>query len=136
MNHLDALINLDNSWSRHKILNKIKKGQSPKKIVDDFILENKDNIYLVNNLINEKNSKLFDQIENLTKCESILIQRIKEVNKTKDTNSIKRINQLNPLVEIYNSFNPYSFIQNWSNQFVIALLITISLISLTKQAWA
>tara|TARA_Y100001978_G_C23567979_1_gene372651 strand:+ start:210 stop:620 length:411 start_codon:yes stop_codon:yes gene_type:complete len=136
MENLDSLSILDNSWSRDRILNKIKKGQRPKEIVEDFINQNKDNIYMANILINEKNAKLFEYIENLSKCETMLIQRIKDVNKLEDTKDIKNANKLNPLLERYSSFNPYHFIQNWSNQFVIALLITISLISLTKQAWA
>ena len=42
----------------------------------------------------------------------------------------------NTLVKKYNQFNFRLFMRTWSNQFVIGALITISLISLTKQAWA
>ena len=135
MNIKTALIDLDNSWSRDEILEKIKKGQTTDKIVNDFVKANKINIELVSNYMEENQSNLLDDFEKLSICEIKLINEIKLL-KVKD-NKLK-INK-SPSKEVVNKlkdFNFALFLQKWSNNFVIYALILLSLISLTKQAWA
>ena len=134
MNIKNALIELDNSWSRDIILEKIKSGQPTDKIVNDFIKSNKSNIELVSNYV-EKNSNLLENIEKLSICEIKLIEEIKFLQQ----NNIEVIKGESSSEDIQNKFKDFNFalfLQKWSNSFVIYLLILISLVSLTKQAWA
>ena len=135
MNIENALIDLENSWSKDIILEKIKKGHSTDKIVNDFIKSNKDNIELVRNYAQKNNSDLLENIEKISICEIKLIKEIKQLQIT----NIKNIKLDSSSKEIENKLKDFkltSFLQKWSNNFVIYLLILISLISLTKQAWA
>ena len=135
MNIKTALIELDNSWSRDIILEKIKKGQTTDEIVNDFIKSNKCNIELVSNYVEKNNSNILENLENLSICETKLIKEIKSL----QINDIKILKEESSSKEIENKFKDFnfaSFLQKWSNSFVIYLLILISLISLTKQAWA
>ena len=131
----NALIELDNSWSRDIILEHIKKGHPTDKIVNDFIKSNRSNIELVSNYVEKNNSNLLDDIEKLSICEIKLIEEIKSLKinapiKTNEESSSKEIKNK------FENFNFALFLQKWSNNFVIYLLIVLSLISLTKQAWA
>ena len=131
----NALIELDNSWSRDIILEHIKKGHPTDKIVNDFIKSNRSNIELVSNYVEKNNSNLLDDIEKLSICEIKLIEEIKSLKinapiKTNEESSSKEIKNK------FENFNFALFLQKWSNNFVIYLLILISLVSLTKQAWA
>ena len=135
MNIKKALIELDNSWSRDIIFEKIKSGQPTDKIVNDFIKSNRNNIELVGNYVEKNNSNILDNIEKLTICEIKLIQEIKFLQE----NNIKIIKQERSSEDIESKFKDFNFalfLQKWSNSFVIYLLILISLVSLTKQAWA
>ena len=133
MNIKNALIELDNSWSRDVILEKIKKGQTTDKIINDFIKSNRSNIEIVSNYL--ENNNLLENIEKLSICEIKLINEIKCLK----ANNIKILKEKSSSKEIENKFKDFnfpSFLQKWSNSFVIYLLILISLASLTKQAWA
>ena len=133
MNIKNTLIELDNSWSRDIILDKIKSGQPTDKIVNDFIKSNRSKIELVSNYVEKNNSKLLENIEKLSICEIKLIEEIKCL----QANDIKVLKEESSSKEIkFKDFNFASFLQKWSNSFVIYLLIFISLVSLTKQAWA
>ena len=134
MNIENALIDLENSWSKDLILQKIKKGYTTDKIVKDFIKTNKINIELVSNYVENKNSALLDDIEKLSICEIKLINEIKSLN-INDNEITKRESSSIDLDKKFKDFNFASFLQKWSNNFVIYTLILISLISLTKQAW-
>ena len=134
MNIENALIDLENSWSKDLILQKIKKGYTTDKIVKDFIKTNKINIELVSNYVENKNSALLDDIEKLSICEIKLINEIKSL-KINDSEISKRESSSIELDKKFKDFNFASFLQKWSNNFVIYTLILISLISLTKQAW-
>ena len=135
MNIKTALIDLDNSWSRDEILEKIKKGQTTDSIVNDFIKENKFNLELVSNYVVEKKSNLLEDFEKLSICEIKLINEIKILQtndnkiKIEESSSKESENKLK-------DFNFALFLNKWSNNFVIYALILLSLISLTKQAWA
>ena len=77
MNIKNALIELDNSWSRDIILKKIKIGQPTDKIVNDFIKSNKSNIELFSNYLEKNYSNILENLENLSICETKLIKEIK-----------------------------------------------------------
>ena len=135
MNIKTALKELDNSWSRDIIFEKIKNGQAADKIVNDFIKSNRSNIELVSNFIEKNNSNIFENIEQLSICEIKLIREIKAL----QVNDLKILKEEASSKEIKNKFKDFNFalfLQKWSNSFVIYLLILISLVSLTKQAWA
>ena len=134
MNIKNALIELDNSWSRDIILEKIKRGQPTDKIVTDFIKSNKSNIDLVSDYIEKNDSNLLENIEKLSICEIKLIEEIKCLQE--NDIKIKEESSSDDIENNFKDFNFAFFLQKWSNSFVIYLLILISLASLTKQAWA
>ena len=74
---------------------------------------------------------LLDNLIFLSECELKLIKKLKDL-KTKNTKS----NESNLSNEKDIKIDLSLFMKKWSNKFVIIALITISLISLTKQAWA
>tara|TARA_B100001287_G_C22537939_1_gene460685 strand:+ start:380 stop:778 length:399 start_codon:yes stop_codon:yes gene_type:complete len=125
---------LDKNWSREIILSKIKKGQATERIVNDFIEENKNEVNKLIELINLDNYKLLDNLITLSECELKLIKKLKdlEINKIE---SLKTEDQ-NIIAEKDIKLDISLFLTTWSNKFVIIALIAISLISLTKQAWA
>ena len=135
MNIKNALIELDNSWSRDIILEKIKSGQPTDKIVNDFIKSNRNNIELVSNYVEKNNSNLLKNIEKLSICEIKLIEEIMYL-KQSYTKVIKEESSSEDIQNKFKDFNFALFLQKWSNSFVIYLLILISLVSLSKQAWA
>ena len=133
----EALKSLENSWSRENVLVKIKKGEDSEKIVNDFLNTNQQEIETLTNFINPEDKVLFSEIENLSKIESKLINKIKNYNFTKTDLSIKEKGQellIKP--EPKKSFNLGLFMMKWSNKFVFISLLVISAIALTKQAWA
>ena len=135
MNITKALDDLDNSWSKDIILEKIKKGETTDKIVKDFIKSNEITIKLVSNYVETNNSNLLENIEKLSICEIKLIEEIKCLYED-DINNLKEEKSSEDFDNKFKNFNFALFIQKWSNSFVIYLLILISLVSLTKQAWA
>ena len=133
----EALISLENSWSREEVLIKIKYGEDSEKIVKDFFNTNQKQIETLTNFINPKNRVLLNEIENLSNIESKLINKIKNYNFTKTDLSIKeRDQELLRKSEPKKSFNLGMFMMKWSNKFVFISLLLISAIALTKQAWA
>ena len=132
----EALKSLENSWSREEILSKIKNGEDSEKIVNDFLNTNQQEIETLTNFINPEDKVLFSEIENLSKIESKLINKIKNYNFNKTDLSIKEIGQdLLIKAEPKKSFNLGLFMMKWSNKFVFISLLVISAIALTKQAW-
>ena len=136
MNNYDTLNNLEESWSRYRLMEKIKRGQSSEKIVHDFMNENKDNIEILINLLNQKDNDLLTYMESIANCELNLISELRKKESKFNVESGENINNINPISKIYKEFKLSLFMKKWSNQFVIGLLIMISIISLTKQAWA
>ena len=133
----EALKSLENSWSREEVLIKIKNGEDSEKIVNDFFNTKQNEIETLNNFINPDDKILLDEIENLTKIESKLINKIKNYNFTKTDLSIKETDyELLKKPELKKSFNLGLFMMKWSNKFVFISLLVISAIALTKQAWA
>ena len=125
---------LDKSWSREVVLTKIKSGQPLEKIVNEFLNENKSEINKFVDLIHFDNYKMLDNLISLSECELKLIKKLKDLEKNKFNN--KKFNESNLPSKKDIKIDLSLFMKKWSNKFVIITLITISLISLTKQAWA
>ena len=75
-------------------------------------------------------------MEALANCELNLINELRKKENQSNIEVLEDINNINPIAKIYNEFQLSLFMKKWSNQFVIGILIMISIISLTKQAWA
>ena len=136
MNKFEALSILNESWSKQRLIEKIKRGQSSEQIVKDFINENKNNLDIVITLLNKKDNNLLSYMEEIANCELNLINELRKKGTKHNTEVSKNLPDINPITRIYNEFQLSLFMRKWSNQFVIGILIMISIISLTKQAWA
>tara|TARA_Y100001978_G_scaffold11828_1_gene9476 strand:+ start:425 stop:835 length:411 start_codon:yes stop_codon:yes gene_type:complete len=136
MNNYEALNILDESWSKQRLIEKIKKGHSSERIVHDFINENKNNLEIVINLLNKKENNVLSYMEAVANCELNLINELRKKERKSNIEKAENTIDINPISKIYKEFQLSVFIEKWSNQFVIGILITISIISLTKQAWA
>ena len=131
------LNSLEKSWERDDILLKIKNGSDTDKIVNEFLLNNEIQINELNTLLRPENIDLLNQIEQLSTCESKLINKIKNLNYSENTKNHHVTNHKNILPPNRVSPNTISsFMINWSNKFVVITLLTISAIALSKQAWA
>ena len=136
MNNYEVLNILEKSWSKQRLIEKIKRGQSSKQIVQNFINENKNNLDILMNLLNQQDNKVLSYMEEIANCELNLINQLKK-KEVKSNIEIKENNiDINPIAKVYKEFQLSLFMKKWSNQFVIGILIMISIISLTKQAWA
>jgi len=132
-----VLNSLEKSWERDDILLKIKNGLGTDKIVNEFLVKNKMQIRELNNLLRPEDIDLLNQVEQLSTCESKLINKIKNLNCLENNENQHKINQIRILQSNRGAFNRISsFMINWSNKFVVIALLTISAIALTKQAWA
>ena len=86
---------------------------------------------------NKTNFDLLNQIEQLSTCESKLINKIKNLNYLENNENHHILNQKNIVPSNRVSLNKIcSLMINWSNKFVVIALLTISAIALSKQAWA
>jgi len=131
------LKSLDKSWERDNILSNIKKGISTDDIVNDFLAKNEKQIKELNSLLRKEDIDLLNQVEQLSTCESKLINEIKNLNFLENNENHHTLNQKKILPSNRVPFNKIStFMINWSNKFVIIALLTISAIALSKQAWA
>ena len=136
MNNYEALNILDKSWSKQRLIEKIKKGQSSEQIVQNFINENKNNLDIVINLLNQKDNNVLNYMEEIANCELNLINELRKKECKSNTETKENIVDINPITLFFKEFQLSLFMTKWSNQFVIGILIMISIISLTKQAWA
>ena len=133
----EALKSLETAWSREDVLIKIKNGVNSEKIVNDFFYTKKQEIETLTNFINSEDKVLLNDIENLSKIESKLINKIKNYGFKKTNLSVKEKDQEYFIkYESNKSFNIGLFMMKWSNKFVVISLLFISAIALTKQAWA
>ena len=131
------LNSLEKSWVRDEILLKIKNGLETDKIINEFVANNKLQIKELNTLLRPKDINLLNQVEQLSNCESKLINKIKDLNYLENGENHQMITQKEILPS--NRFSHKrisSFMINWSNKLVIIALLTISAIALSKQAWA
>ena len=136
MNNYEVFNTLDKSWSKQKLIKKIKKGESSEKIVQDFINENKSNFDILIDLLNKTDNNILSYMEAIANCEINLINELKNKENKSNIKIAEKFNNVNPIVKTYKEFQLSLFMRKWSNQFVIGILIMISIISLTKQAWA
>ena len=136
MNNYEVLNILDKSWSKQRLIEKIKRGQSSEQIVQNFIIENKNNLDIVINLLNQKDNNLLSYMEEIANCELNLINELRKKECKSNTETKENIIDINPIAKVFKEFKLSLFMTKWSNQFVIGILIMISIISLTKQAWA
>ena len=132
------LNSLEKSWDRDDILFNIKKGLGTDQIVNEFLLKNERQIKDLNSLLRPEDIDLLNQVEQLSTCESKLINEIKNLNYLKNNENHHHIMNKKKIVPSKRvSFNKISsFMINWSNKFVVIALLTISAIALSKQAWA
>ena len=131
------LNSLEKSWEREDILLNIKKGLGTDEIVNEFLVKNESQIKELNSLLRPEDIDLLNQVEQLSTCESKLINEIKNLNylENNENHHIMNKNKIVPSNKV--SFNKISsFMINWSNKFVVIALLTISAIALSKQAWA
>ena len=128
---------LEKSWERDDILLKIKNGLGTDKIINEFLIKNEMQIIELKNLLRPEDIDLLNQVEQLSTCESKLINKIKNLNYFENNENYKIMNQTKILSSSRESFNIISsFMINWSNKVVVIALLTISAIALSKQAWA
>ena len=135
---LNKILNsLEKSWERDEILLKIKNGLGTDKIVNEFLAKNEIQIRELNTLLRPEDIDLLNQVEELSTCESKLINKIKDLNYLENKENHNIINQKKILPSNRLSLNKISsFLINWSNKVVVIGLLTISAIALSKQAWA
>jgi len=137
MSIIKLLNSLEKSWERDDILLKIKSGLDTDKIVNEFLANNEIQIKQLNTLLKPDDIDLLNQVEQLSTCESKLINEIKNLNYLKNNENHHILNQKNIVQSNRVSFNKISsFMINWSNKFVVIALLTISALALSKQAWA
>ena len=131
------LNSLEKSWERDHILLNIKKGLETDEIVNEFLVKNERQIKELNSLLRPEDIDLLNQVEQLSTCESKLINEIKNLNYLENNENHHISNQKNILPSNRVSYNRVSsFMINWSNKVVVIALLTISAIALSKQAWA
>jgi len=136
MDKHETLNILEESWSKQRLIEKIKKGKSSEQIVQEFIHKNKSNLDILINLLNQGDNNVLSYMEEIANCELCLINELKKKKISSNIEITENIRVINPIVKIYKEFQLSLFMKKWSNKFVIGILIMISLISLTKQAWA
>jgi len=132
-----VLNSLEKSWARDEILLNIKKGLHSDEIINDFLVKNEKQIKELNSLLRPEDIDLLNQVEQLSTCESKLINMIKNLYHLENNKNIHIINHkyISPSHRV--PFNRISKLMiNWSNKFVVIALLTISAIALSKQAWS
>ena len=128
---------LEKSWERDDILLKIKNGHDTDEIVNEFLVKNKVQIKELNNLLRPEDFDLLSQVEQLSNCESKLINKISNLHNVENNKKHQPINEEKVSFSYTAPANKISlFMKNWSNKFVVIALLTISAIALSKQAWA
>ena len=131
------LYSLDNSWKRDNILLKIKNGIDIDEIVNEFLINNENKLKDLNNLLRPEDIDLLNQVEQLSTCEAKLMNKINNLNYSKNIENTHKINEENISLSNRVSSNRISlFMINWSNKSVVIALLIISAIALSKQAWA
>ena len=133
----EILDSLDASWERDQILLNIKKGFNTDEIVNEFLAKNERQIKELNSLLGPEYFDLLNQLEQLSTCESKLINKIKNLNYLENNEKDHIFSEKKILPSNRVSLNKISsFMINWSNKFVVIALLAISAIALSKQAWA
>ena len=130
------LLALDKSWERDDILLKIKNGLDTDQIVSEFLINNEEQIKELDTLIKPEHLDILNQVEKLSTCESKLINKIKNLNYFQNIEDHKIINEKKISISNNASTNKIGLLMiNWSNKFIVIVLLTISAIALSKQAF-
>ena len=133
----EILNSLEKSWERDDILLNIKKGLGTDEIVNEFLVKNERQIKELNSLLRPEDIDLLNQVEQLSTCESKLINEIKNLNYLENNEKDHIINKEKILPSNKVTVSRISSLMiNWSNKVVVIALITISAIALSKQAWS
>ena len=137
MSIVKILNSLEKSWERDDILLNIKKGLGTDEIVNEFLVKNERQIKELNSLLRPEDIDLLNQVEQLSTCESKLLNEIKNLNYLENNENHHIMNKKKIVSSNRISLNKISsFMIDWSNKFVVIALLTISAIALSKQAWA
>ena len=133
-----ALKTLENSWSREKILTLLQNGIGADSIVDDFFFNNNEEIIEFISNVSYKEKEIMKQIEELLICELRLLNKINNYNYFNNNTFTQKKGIRNYKFKKNNLLiSKFSFFINiWRNTFVGSVLIAISALALTKQAWA
>ena len=130
------LNDLDKSWERDTILLKIKNGLDTDQIVNEFFINNDEQLKKLDTLIKPEHLDLLNQVEKLSTCESKLINKIKNLNYLKKSQNHKIINENKISLSNKVPTNKIGLLMiNWSNKFIVFVLLLISAIALSKQAF-
>ena len=106
-------------------------------LVNQFIAKNEMKIKELNNLLRPEDIDLLNRVEQLSTCESKLINKIKNLNFLENNENLQIMNKKKIVPSNRVSLKKISsFMINWSNKWVVIALLTISAIALSKQAWA
>ena len=133
----EILNSLENSWKRDEILLKIKNGLDTDQIVSEFLIKNERQVKDLNTLLRPEDIDLLNNIEQLSNCEAILINKIKNLNyKNIEANQQKFNEKKISLLNTSPTNRISLFMINWSNKFVVFALLIISAVALSKQAYA
>jgi len=131
-----VLNSLEKSWNRDDVLKKIKNGLNTDGIVNEFLEKNESDIKKLNALLTPEDVDLLNQVEQLSICESKLINKINNLNYLKINENHHILNKRKTTFSNNLATNRISlFMINWSNKFVVIALLAISAIALSKQAW-
>ena len=76
----EILTSLEKSWERDDILLNLKKGLGTDQIVNEFLVKNERQIKKLNSLLRPEDIDILNQVEQLSTCESKLINEIKNLN--------------------------------------------------------
>ena len=136
MTIVKILNSLDKSWERDDVLLNIKNGLGADEIVNEFLAKNERQIKELNSLLRPEDIDFLNQVEQLSDCESKLINKIKNLNYLENKDNHETNEEKIWLSNRVPSNRISLFMINWSNKFVIIALLTISAIALSKQAWA
>ena len=74
------LNSLEKSWERDDIILNLKKGLGTDEIVNEFLVKNQRQIKELNSLLRPEDIDLLNKVEQLSTCESKLINEIKNLN--------------------------------------------------------
>ena len=118
------LNSLEKTWERDDILSNIKNGLGTDEIVNEFLVKNERQIKELNSLLRPEDIELLNQVEELSTCESKLINEIKNLNYLKNNENHHIMNKKKIVPSNGIPFNKISsFMINWSNKFVVIALL-------------
>ena len=119
-----------------KVLPKLQNGISSEDLIEDFFFNNQKDIDKLSKLLGSEDKKIFRDIEKLINAEAKLINKINIFLDVKANSSTKEKNNKTQKTKILYSSKLSSLMIKWSNRFIVIALLTISAISITKQAWS